>query len=309
MIVLVVILSIVVGILAIAGVIVWKKLRNEIDGLELKNSNLKRDKESLQERIESLKETKPTEEDERKIAELKAVQATLMKDVEGLSKSIEELAKDADEKREDYVKAFEEKLKIENEKKELEEMLEEERVELTKRGIEVDALKAELGRLLERRREFKLREVEEGKGLSIDLNAEDKADVKELERIVRGMKCRDAVMKALYEFYYKMKMEMLVRQAGVKGVTGIYRIWSDEDGSYVGQGVDVGKRWMEHLERAVGVDDSAQIVLYRVMREKGVENFKWELVERCEKEELGEREKYWGDFYCVKERGLNKKLG
>jgi hypothetical protein len=80
--------------------------------------------------------------------------------------------------------------------------------------------------------------------------------------------------------------------------------------SYIGQSVNIGDRWIQHGKRAIGLDPLAGIKLYEVMRDKGIENFYWEVVEVVkDKELLGDREKYWGDFYCCKENGLNKKLG
>jgi hypothetical protein len=45
------------------------------------------------------------------------------------------------------------------------------------------------------------------------------------------------------------------------------------------------------------------------MKKYGIENFHFEVLEECEKSELGERETFWGNYYAVKEVGLNKKLG
>jgi hypothetical protein len=59
----------------------------------------------------------------------------------------------------------------------------------------------------------------------------------------------------------------------------------------------------------VGADVATAVVLYPSMRKYGIENFKWELLEACEKSLLSEREKYWGTFYAAKETGFNKKLG
>jgi len=45
------------------------------------------------------------------------------------------------------------------------------------------------------------------------------------------------------------------------------------------------------------------------MFDEGVENFTFEIVEVCAKEEQSEKEKYWIDFYKSKEYGYNSKAG
>ena len=154
--------------------------------------------------------------------------------------------------------------------------------------------------------------LESGEGGCIELPAEDREDADTLRRLCRGMRCQNAVLKATYEVYVKPQIERLVREAGVAGVSGIYRIWrkdGEREVSYIGQAVDVGERWKTHAKRAWGVDDTGRIVLYQEMMRTGIENWHWELVEAVGNEGLSERERYWGAFYAVKEVGLNKKLG
>lgn len=154
--------------------------------------------------------------------------------------------------------------------------------------------------------------LESGEGGCIELPPEDREDADTLRRLCRGMRCQNAVLKATYEVYVKPQIERLVREAGVSGVSGIYRIWrkdGEREVSYIGQAVDVGERWKTHAKRAWGVDDTGRIVLYQEMMRTGIENWHWELVEAVGNEGLSERERYWGAFYAVKEVGLNKKLG
>lgn len=154
--------------------------------------------------------------------------------------------------------------------------------------------------------------LESGTGGTIHLEQTDRADVEMVRKMVRGMRCENAVLKATYDVYVKPEIERLVRDQGVAGVSGIYRIWK-KDGerelSYVGQAVDVGERWKTHAKRAWGVDNTGRIKLYQAMMESGIELWNWELVEACDAAVLSEREKYWGGFYATKEVGLNNKLG
>lgn len=80
--------------------------------------------------------------------------------------------------------------------------------------------------------------------------------------------------------------------------------------NYVGQAVNIGDRWAQHIKRGLGLDTvGTSVQLYPAMKKYGIENFHFEVLEVCKKEELSERETYWGNYYAVKEVGLNKKLG
>lgn len=161
----------------------------------------------------------------------------------------------------------------------------------------------------------------EGEGGTIRLSGVDKEDADTLRRLCRGMRCENAVLKATYDVYVKPEIERLVREQGVSGVSGVYRIWKKEgerELSYIGQAVDVSERWKTHAKRAWGVDNTGRIKLYQAMMESGIEEWHWELVEAVPKTVSGsgaigaflsEREKYWGGYYAVKEIGLNSKLG
>lgn len=163
--------------------------------------------------------------------------------------------------------------------------------------------------------------LESGAGGTIRLEQTDREDAALIRKIARGMKCENAVLKATYDVYIKPEIERVVRDQGVAGVSGIYRIWK-KDGerelSYIGQAVDVGERWKTHAKRAWGVDNTGRIKLYQAMMESGIEQWNWELVEAVPVTVSGsgavgtflsEREKYWGGYYAVKEVGLNSKLG
>lgn len=149
-------------------------------------------------------------------------------------------------------------------------------------------------------------------GIKLNFSTWELAELKELQDVVNKLRNPVPLEKAIYELYYAAKIKEVVNKSGVSGVCGIYRlsvIVDEVELSYVGQSVNVGNRWVQHLKRAVGADVATAAVLYPSMRKYGIENFKWELLEACEKSLLSEREKYWGAFYAAKETGFNKKLG
>ena len=57
---------------------------------------------------------------------------------------------------------------------------------------------------------------------------------------------------------------------------------------YVGQSKDIYTRWAEHKNCARA--NVRQTDLYKAMREFGIDNFEFEIIEECRLEELNERE-------------------
>ena len=91
---------------------------------------------------------------------------------------------------------------------------------------------------------------------------------------------------------------------------GIYKIENKINGKvYIGQSVNIGKRFIEHRYRAHDSTDEKTygLYLYVAIRKYGVENFSFEIIEECDKELLNEREKYWISHFRSnqKEYGYN----
>ena len=104
--------------------------------------------------------------------------------------------------------------------------------------------------------------------------------------------------------YIKNKVNALVlRVVGSERISGIYKITHIESGKcYVGQSVDIGERWKQHVKRGVGAEPLTNNKLYPAMMELGIENFTFEIVERTtDTSKLNEMEKYWQEFYQAKE--------
>ena len=87
-------------------------------------------------------------------------------------------------------------------------------------------------------------------------------------------------------------------------VRGIYRLVlkSDENISYVGQAVNIKERWYEHAKKMIGADAKGTEKLYRYRPE----DFYWTVLE-TNTTDLNSAERYWIEYYCCKEVGLNKK--
>ena len=63
--------------------------------------------------------------------------------------------------------------------------------------------------------------------------------------------------------------------------------------SYVGQSIDIQRRWAEH-RRKMNIKNT---LLYQAMREFGIDNFSFEVIEECELVDLNDKEKYYIDKY------------
>ncbi len=88
---------------------------------------------------------------------------------------------------------------------------------------------------------------------------------------------------------------------------GIYKIISPLNKIYIGQSINIIKRFNDYkiLNNCKG-----QIKLYNSLIKYGTENHKFEIVEECKEEQLNEREIYWGlKFNVLDKNGLNLKLG
>ena len=90
----------------------------------------------------------------------------------------------------------------------------------------------------------------------------------------------------------------------VKKVCGIYKVTNKVNGKvYIGQSVDIGRRWRTHM---TAEDD---IYFHKAIQKYGVENFEWEVIEQCKKKDLDEREIYWIEYYDSFNKGYNRTKG
>ena len=90
----------------------------------------------------------------------------------------------------------------------------------------------------------------------------------------------------------------------VKKVRGIYKVTNKINGKvYIGQSVDIGRRWRQHM---TAEDD---IYFHKAIQKYGVDNFIWEVIEKCKKSELDERESYWIEYYDSFNKGYNRTKG
>lgn len=85
---------------------------------------------------------------------------------------------------------------------------------------------------------------------------------------------------------------------------GIYKITSPSKRFYIGQSVNIEKRFCSY--KRLGC--KGQPKLYNSFKKYGVENHTFEIIQECDVSELNDLERYYQDLYCVLVNGLNLKL-
>ena len=90
-------------------------------------------------------------------------------------------------------------------------------------------------------------------------------------------------------------------------ITGIYRIISPNGKMYIGQSIDIRKRWAHHRKFA----GRGHPKLFDSFLEYGVENHTFDIIQTCDREMLDELERYYISLYDSfdSENGLNLRSG
>lgn len=202
--------------------------------------------------------------------------------------------------------------KLENKKKQLNDLFEKEEIETLEKieefKILLDDWRSRQDAAVESaKREEKLREKDNF--YKIVLSEEEIEELHELNKAIKKLRNPMPFRKAVYDFYYKPKINDLVRRiTNNNKLSGIYKITHIESKKvYIGQSVDIGNRWKQHAKRGCGADQLTQNKLYPAMLKDGIESFTWEIIEEVEQEKLSEAEKYWQEYYSAKDFGYSMK--
>jgi group I intron endonuclease len=92
---------------------------------------------------------------------------------------------------------------------------------------------------------------------------------------------------------------------------GIYKITNLQTGMcYIGATVNVHARWAQHKSNAANPTcKEYEKPLYIAMREYGIDNFSFEVLQECEIDELQTLEQYWIALYNTVRTGYNQTPG
>lgn len=148
------------------------------------------------------------------------------------------------------------------------------------------------------------------------LNLSDKElrDIKVLNSIKDDLSNPAAVNKIIWSNYYqplaKIKFPKIIGKATT---CGIYKLTNTVTGEgYVGQALDIYKRWNDHCKDGLGAGTkaaSAQVKLYGNIRKYGLSNFTFEVLEECPSADLNKKEKEYISLYDTFATGLNSTQG
>ena len=185
---------------------------------------------------------------------------------------------------------------------------------LDKQKESIEAEIAKLQAALTAGVEAQLREREKEENIDfykLHITDQELSDIKTLNA-VKAMLFNPVILSKLIwtTYFQKQTTELCHRVLGVNKICGIYKITNlITQQYYIGQSVDVAQRWKDHTKCGLGIDAPATNKLYKAMQEDGVWNFSFELMEKCSREELNEKERLWIEMYQTDKFGYNSTKG
>lgn len=150
-----------------------------------------------------------------------------------------------------------------------------------------------------------IEDLEKDKFYMIQLEEASTEDIKILKNIIPNLHNKEIINKLIWKTYYeKPTGDMLGRIIGNRVITGIYKITNVENKMcYIGQAVNIKKRFITHIKRGLGAEPRTQNKFYPILGKIGVENFKFEILQECKEDDLDKLEAFWIDYYQAKDFG------
>ena len=144
-------------------------------------------------------------------------------------------------------------------------------------------------------------------GYKLNITAQDKKDIQLLQNIQLQFSHPRVISKLIWQTYFQpLAKQQFVMILGNTTKCGIYKITNILDNKcYIGQSVDIYKRWCDHCKCGCGMDTPKNNKLYAAMLKDGLENFTFELLEECPKEELNKKEAFYINLYESNDYGYN----
>lgn len=145
----------------------------------------------------------------------------------------------------------------------------------------------------------------------IYLTEEDKSDIMYLlTEVAPKVNHRDIVSKLVWQEFIKPALDETLKRVGVTDKPGIYKLTNLENSKcYVGKAVNVKKRIQDHFKSVVGIQSISDQAVHHEILKVGLDNWMIEQICECQKEELGEKEKFYIDFFKATDYGYNLKAG
>lgn len=139
-----------------------------------------------------------------------------------------------------------------------------------------------------------------------------KDDIAKLKGVAAQLSNPMTLNKFIYKEYYEASFNaMCGRVLGNDAdKSGIYKITNIKNQMcYIGQTkAGFKNRWRTHVKRGLGCEEQTNNRLYTGLKEDGLENFTFQILEICEDKILTERERFYIIFYEAKNWGYNSKI-
>ena len=136
-------------------------------------------------------------------------------------------------------------------------------------------------------------------------------DINILKGVAAQLNNPATLYKLIWKEYYENGFNAMIGRVlgDDKDSTGIYKITNIKNQMcYIGQTkAGFKNRWRTHVKRGLGCEEQINNRLYAGFKEDGLENFTFQIVEKCTPDKLTEREKFYIDFYNSKDYGYNSK--
>lgn len=148
-------------------------------------------------------------------------------------------------------------------------------------------------------------------GYKLNITSQDKKDIQLLQNIRLQFSHPRVISKLIWQTYFQpLAKQQFVMILGNETKCGIYKITNILDNKcYIGQSVDIYKRWCDHCKCGCGIDTPKNNKLYAAMEQDGIENFTFELLEECPREELNKKEAFYINLYESNDYGYNTTKG
>lgn len=120
---------------------------------------------------------------------------------------------------------------------------------------------------------------------SLSLSIPDQQDISLLREFAPRIARKDAINKLIWTEWYQRPLQTLRKSLKADKVVGIYMIKEIGSGRmYIGQAMNIGERWAEHVKAALGIGSTAYVTnkFYKAMHNRGPENFTFQILEVCE---------------------------
>lgn len=142
----------------------------------------------------------------------------------------------------------------------------------------------------------------------LTLSLLDIEEIEKLRSIAIYLRNEEPLNKVIWKTYYEKAYTDLMGRI-VEQPIGIYKITNLTNKMiYIGQSVDLKTRLKNHIKAGLGIDSSNN-KLYTAMKKDKVENFSFEIIEYCDRQELNEKEKYWIEYFQSDLHGYNMTSG